>query len=409
MEQNISFNGWDVYYVNFGHPNKSRNFGLNKSSSSWVMFFDADNIMTDGYLSSFNFAVNNNISVIYKNILIKNKDVNFKHPFCREWDYWFLRETNYIDTSSSWRKDSLVNIGGWDENISNEDDYNLILRLSKIGWEGKYLDNYPYSEHNSDHIGRWSSNKDRINESLFNSYSFTIVSLLSGRDDVYEEWISAIKNIKFPKYIDFLILDDSHNENFHKKLKGIYSLDCFSSVNIIKSPYEKKEIYNLIDKHKIVANLYNYIIPTINTDFILTVEDDVIVPKNIMTGLFSMFYPRHFNIDENKIFSGISGLYQSPSNKLLATLSTNMKEWKEMPTYNEMINVKKEVGFIGGGCSLWLNSALKKCLPLQPEMRYNKLYGWDSDLCNKMREFGYKIGFNGDVICNHKIREVFKM
>lgn len=408
-EENINFSGWDIYYVNFGHPNKSRNFGMSKTNSKWIIFFDADNMMPADYLSSFDLVVDDNISVIYKNILIRNKNTELKNPFCREWDYWFLREANYIDTSSVWRKDSIINIGGWDENIDNEDDYNLILRLSRVGWKGKFSNNLPYSEHNSDHIGRWASNKDKINNSLFNSYDFSIVSLLSGRDDIYEEWINAIKQIDLPKYIDFIILDDSHNKQFNNRLKEIYSFDCFNSVNIIKSPYEKKDIYSLLDKHKVVANLYNYIIPTINTDFILTIEDDVIVPKNIMTGLFSMFQPRHVNINDNKIFAGISGLYQSPSNKTLAALSTNMKEWKEIPTYNEMINIKKEVGFIGGGCSLWLNSALKKCFPLQPEMKYNKLYGWDSDLCNKLRELNYLIGFNGEVICNHKVREVFKM
>lgn len=405
-----NLNGWQIIQGDWGNPNVARNIGLKQCKTEWVIFFDADNIMMDDYISSlseYKNKVDNNIAFIYKDILLKYGEKTIKHSLVQNWDYWNLREGNFIDTSSLWRVQAIDNINGWNENIENEDDYNLVLRLSGQGWNGEYLSSQPGALHISHQKeGRWFKNYDKIMESLFNSYSFSIISLLSGRKTVYNKWVEAIMNTKKPTYLNLVLLDDSHDEKFHNNLKNLYKLDGFQNINIIKSPFVPQQISTLIDKHKRVAKLYNHVLTNINTDFILTIEDDVIIPINTIEYLFSVFKPKHMTLNKNVLYYGaVGGLYQSPSNSELAVAALDNDKWENMPKYKDSFYKIVDVGFIGGGCSMWFNGALKQALPMQPKIINNKLYGWDSDVCNKIKKAGYSICLNGNVICNHLFKE----
>ena len=399
---------WLIVRGNWGHPNPARNAGLKECRAKWVIFFDADNIMLENYISSFLAHipdVGENIAFLYKDILLKYNDSIIKHPLVSSWDYWKVREGNFIDTSSMWSVDAVKDIGGWDDNIQNEDDYNLVLRLSSKGWSGQYISSQPASMHIShNNKGRWSQNRDKIMNSLFNSYSFSIISLLSGRENVYNKWVEAIDKAVKPAELHWFLLDDSHDQCFSQSLKDLYKLDGFKSINIIKSPFASQDIFTSIDKHNRVAKLYNYVLTNMDTDFILTIEDDVIIPRNAIEDLFSIFEPIHMNLDKFSSYYGVvGGLYQSPSNYELAVAAFDHKKWENMPIYKDMFNKVEDVGFIGGGCSLWFNGVLQRVLPLQPKMVNGELYGWDSDACNKIRSLGYSICLNGNVICDHVI------
>jgi hypothetical protein len=186
----------------------------------------------------------------------------------------------------------------------------------------------------------------------------------------------------------------------------LYKLDGFQNINIIKSPFVPQQISTLIDKHKRIAKLYNHVLTNINTDFILTIEDDVIIPINTIEYLFSVFKPKHMTLNKNVLYYGaVGGLYQSPSNSELAVAALDNDKWENMPKYKDSFYKIVDVGFIGGGCSMWFNGALKQALPMQPKIINNKLYGWDSDVCNKIKKAGYSICLNGNVICNHLFKE----
>jgi len=407
IPEDLNAKTWKIIIGQYGHPNKARNIGLGNSANEWVMFFDADNIMAQHYIKSFQEEIataDQNTAFIYKNIILIKNNNEFKHPLVKKWDYWGIREGNFIDTSSVWRKSALEAVGGWDTNIQTEDDYNLVLRLSSQGWSGKYISSAPYSMHYS-HNGRWAQNYDKMMDSLFNSYSFTIVSLLAGREWVYDEWFNGIMSLEKPENVNLLVMNDSHNKNFENMLKMLYNIKGFKSISIFESPINQQALNTSIDKHKRVANLYNYILANVKTDFILTVEDDVIIPPNALKDLFSLFRPKHSHLNDLSYYGAVAGLYQSPGNPELAVVALNEEKWENMPKYMDMFNKIINVGFVGGGCTLWFNGILQKVLPMQPDIINGELYGWDSDICSKIRKSGYSIALNGNVICNHKISE----
>ena len=61
---------YDLKYhnVNFGSPNESRKFGFNKSNGDWVLFVDADDMLTSDYIQKMIEAVDEFHDVIYCNV-----------------------------------------------------------------------------------------------------------------------------------------------------------------------------------------------------------------------------------------------------------------------------------------------------------------------------------------------------
>jgi len=83
------------------------------------------------------------------------------------------------------------------------------------------------------------------------------------------------------------------------------------------------------------------------------------------------------------------------------TLCIATDSWREVPLFDSLPRKEVEVGFIGAGCTLYNNYALKQCLPATACYLSGHPTGWDGFVAYRMRQHGFSIRLRGDVRCEH--------
>lgn len=398
-------NNCTIINVNNGTPNPGRNIGLQMSKTEWTIFFDADDIMGPDYIEGAIEQIQkcqNNVGVIYPNLyyFYHNKDNDIvKKVNAPDWGYWKLREGNYIDTSSIWKTKALLEIGGWDD--IGIDDYGIALKLSRNGWVGNPLPENYYIKKRKHEGGRFVEvyNSPEYIKSLWESRTFSILTLMAGRENYLDNFAQWIEKAILPPNISIFIVDNSNNINFSRKLQNIIPNNRFCDINYhfnntIYNPELQKRYYDPY-MHSHVANIYNEIFQFIKSDFILTFEDDIIPPLDGIKQL-------HDHIVSPTKIGAIGASYiLSQKNKDIITASLNKTNWKFNIHTNQLNKGVKDVGFIGGGFTLWSNFAVQKCLPLYIEYGKDFLHGWDYNLCKDIRMNGYEIKLDTNLQCDH--------
>jgi glycosyltransferase involved in cell wall biosynthesis len=120
----------------------ARNAGLRLSQGEWIQFLDADDEILPNKLSmQSKIALNQGCDVIAGAYYFNDgsREPSVRTPFSQ--DIWkALVSSNLgITTANLWRKECLNNVGGWDENLSSSQEYDLLFRLLskdvKIGYD----------------------------------------------------------------------------------------------------------------------------------------------------------------------------------------------------------------------------------------------------------------------------------
>lgn len=162
LPEGMSADGWQVITGDWGTPNPARNEGLARCSEDWVVFFDADNLMPQGYLEAMLKNASDaeaKIAYFYPDIRICDQTMRpIRFNRTPEWSEEGLSRGNFVDTSSLWRREALHSVGGWGFNQPTEDDYYLCMRMMHRGWTGCKAADVPpmlYREHPNEQ-GRWS-------------------------------------------------------------------------------------------------------------------------------------------------------------------------------------------------------------------------------------------------------------
>lgn len=175
LPDDISSEGWKIIKGDWGTPNPGRNAGLENCDEEWVVFFDADNMMSQGYAEGMIKSIERvgpEVSFIYPDIRICDQDMRpIRYNRTPEWSDLEIQRGNFIDTSSAWRREALKSVGGWGWSQPTEDDYYLAMRMMHRGWRGSKGSDLPptlYREHLSEQ-GRWSQawSDDRESEALW--------------------------------------------------------------------------------------------------------------------------------------------------------------------------------------------------------------------------------------------------
>lgn len=121
------------------HPNRinkgassSRNLGLQYCKNEWVQFLDSDDeLLPNKIKNNFNY-INGNTSFLVGNSFYVKNDKKFKRHYWKN-KYLGLIVTRLGNTCSNlWRKELLLKIGGWNENLSSSQEYDLIFRLVQL-------------------------------------------------------------------------------------------------------------------------------------------------------------------------------------------------------------------------------------------------------------------------------------
>jgi len=316
--------GWTVRRGDWGDPAAAPNEGLAATGAPWVVFWDADNVMPDGFLAAVADAVQQaepDVGIVYSDI--EYVDENLGHGFVwrvPDCDYWSLREDNCVDTASAWRREALELCGGWPRGFGAFEDYALALELTRRGWQARRRDGPPIVMRQ--HDGRRT--QARIRDSgrltdLWQARTLAIVSLLAGRASTYERWENFLDTAELPRHTSLYVVDNSGDAAFTRRVHqtahelGV-TRQCPGWARTSCSP----------------------------------LEGDVEPPPDAIPRL-----AEHIRRHASGSCAAVAGAYDFGDGKLCAGRAGG--GWGSPVYWHELSDEPIDVECVGGGCTLWAN------------------------------------------------------
>lgn len=404
-----SYAGWQLVSGAWGFAPAARNAGMHASTAPWIVFWDADNIMAEGYIDALLRTINQiaeNVAIIYPDIQFCDEDMRPRHYWALPaWDYWGLRAENCIDTASAWRRVALELADGWAEERGLLDDYACALRVTAAGWQAIKLDGPPVlMRQHPDSTMHQRMRTDSLLTDIWRSRSLAIVSLLAGRTALFNRWLHFLQHAELPPRTALYIVDNSGQTEFRRMAfnacqelaarRGFTHLD-FTSSGVPYQP-DRDEHYLTRTRHLHIARLYAGLLPRVPEDLVLTLEDDITPPLDAIRHLGAEIgYRSRRNIG---VVAAAYALPHCPDEEVCAGYGD--ETWHATVRWEHLRDEPCDVGFVGGGCTVWANWALRTS-PLY--LDWDATLGWDGVVCRALRRNGYAIRLHAGVRCEHEL------
>lgn len=393
---------WQVVCGEWGNPGSARNSVVGRITSEWVVFFDADNLMVPGYLEDCKAAigkVRSDVGVLYSKLQHVDENlIPLKYPWePHEYDYWKLRKSNFIDTSSCWRVAALKACGLWQYSIAI-DDWATALTITQHGWKAKKINSissWMRIHSRGQRRTLYAKSKNIYSDVSWERRTFAVVTLLApNRQENHLRWLEWLKDAELPPQISLIVVDNRNCGKDDLLLEKVRQCRDWPSMHIITDRIEcpGKDFWNI---HSHVARLYRRALVPPPADLILTLEDDVEAPFNALRKL-------HEAYEVTNRVGAVSSVYACRRRPDVAIASLEKHAWNKMPKMADVPNEQHEVGLVGGGCTLWAGWALQQAMPIEPcRTPSGGLFGWDGALCRQIRAANYSIMLDGRVRCEH--------
>lgn len=399
--------GWTVLHGTWGDPAAARNLGLGRTRAGWVVFFDADNVMPAGYIDAVSRAARSarpQVGILYPSIRYVGEDLGGSAVWqVPDYDYWTLRASNYIDTSSAWRREAVELAGCWLPGKGGFQDYALALDITRRGWTAQRREGPPVTMRLHDQ----SRTQTRVRNGwwrndLWRVRTLGIVTLLAGRRSTFSRWADFLRAAELPPRTSLYVVDNSGDPEFG----NLVSSTCqelahargLEQLAILPRPQRYRgspdEPYFVRERHLHIARLYAEVVRTVGEDLVLTLEDDIEPPPDAIRRLGEQIGCTPWGR-----YGAVAGAYDmGPDGGLCAGRADG--GWGSPIFWPDLTDEPMDVGCVGGGCTMWANWALAR-QPV-PFMWYEGL-GWDGSLCTRLRQDGYGIQLHGGVRCVHHV------
>jgi len=121
---------------NCGYDSYPKNLGIKNATGDFITFLDDDDVYRpDALKILFKYLQHSGADVVYGDYLIEEKG-KMKPGWSVDFSAKLLQKMNYIAMSViGVKKECLLEVGGFDENIPKFKDWNLWLRLQKRGYK----------------------------------------------------------------------------------------------------------------------------------------------------------------------------------------------------------------------------------------------------------------------------------
>ncbi|GMQ35725.1 glycosyltransferase family 2 protein [Algoriphagus taiwanensis] len=148
----------------------SRNLGLKHCKNEWVQFLDADDELLPNKISINIKSLSSDCSFLVGNSIFNKGGKIYKRHYWINTSIGLLVTRLGVTSSNLWCKSSLNQIGGWNEDLSSSQEYDLMLRLIKLNLKVSFCADYLSIIHELP--SSISRNKSLNNERLVNSIRF---------------------------------------------------------------------------------------------------------------------------------------------------------------------------------------------------------------------------------------------
>lgn len=153
-----------------------------------------------------------------------------------------------------------------------------------------------------------------------------------------------------------------------------------------------------LERHQVVAQLYDEALRSVEHDRVLFLEDDV-VPE---TGAFAELSKSFSELPSDTALLG--ACYES---------RTRANHWCASDTRGNYLRVDvagidagvREIGWVGGGLTLYRTDELLRSRPFHATAMHGWVKGWDVNLCERLRRRGLRLYLHTGVRAEHRFAE----
>lgn len=202
-----------------------------------------------------------------------------------------------------------------------------------------------------------------------------------------KEYVDSVKNLSYNNY-DVLIVDNSETDEYYNKIKSF-------GVKVIRSKFHENARDRIVESRNL---LRNYVLDN-NYDYFLSLEQDIIPPRNVIERLLA---------HKKDVVSGVyfAVNFFKGKNRLMPLVWVDFDEKTKRMFYVDSARLWSndlfEISASGLGCMLIHKDVLK-----DTEFRYVKGDEGFDDVwfCKDLREKGIKIYCDTSLKCRHLIKD----
>lgn len=294
------------YRIDLGHQYHSMAKGLEVTDSDIICFLDADDHLSPSYIAQgLATFTSYDIGVVYSDMQkFGDSEETMRFP---EFSMGLLHRDNFMHAGSLVRREALVSsralYTGIPGGMDCPTDWYVWRQVCKEGWKAKKQTAlYMYRTHEqSQTVLEAHSLPPHFYRAALIEEPVTFFIALSGRMRYWKRMLRFLNKQTWPRdKVKLVLVDSSSSQKFHKRVKRwAYSSD-YDDIRVVR--YDAGEKAGVADddrrddsvRHSVqraVARIYNKMAREISTEYVLTIEDDVLPPLNVAETLLRSFDP----------------------------------------------------------------------------------------------------------------------
>lgn len=372
---------------------------IEQMRGKWTLCLDADNKLPEGYLAAAVKAGEEDpqCGVVYPSLLRVDGEghvlsyTDFSSPALP------VEVANHIDAAAVYRREAVVQaaLPEIEPAKRTAEDWILARRITGNGWTAVHNPQPVFYRVHGENKHRRHGNRTHYEDAGLEFEPVTIVIPLSGRRELWpvtQEWLALQR---WPvDQCQLMLIDNSHDELFGSEVREWIMDSEYPDVRYIKTNAGRA---GLADEqrtgrpehdrkvHQTVAGIYNRAIAECSTDYVLTLEDDIEPPKDIIERLFRA-------IDDGRV-AAVTGAYKHRNGR-------HWMAWHGTPTqhqYAEQVSQVDEIDGTGFGCLL-LRRVVADSLKLTTD---GPSPFYDCNAFGDVRAMGWKVLIDWSAECVH--------
>lgn len=293
-----------VRYLRVDHhdPRQSRLSGLQATNSEFICFLDADDRLAPDYLRGGLAGFDRyDVGIVYSDVDYFG-DWNRCHQEPEVITLADMGKLNYIHNGSIVRREALEMSRALEvrcDSKRSHEDWLAWRRILEQGWKAKKQRGiYGYRRHEANRTNSKYKTANYFNQRAMETETITLFVALSGRNAVWPRFQQFLEQQTWPhSQIKLWLLDTSQNERFGRRVKRWisqcnytdvrYSTDAVATPGLADAPRDNGATLDAV--RMAAARIYNRLAREVTGHYILTLEDDVIPPNDVIERLLRGF------------------------------------------------------------------------------------------------------------------------
>lgn len=293
-----------VRYLRVDHhdPRQSRLSGLRATSAEFVCFLDADDRLAPDYLRGGLAGFDRyDVGIVYSDVDYFG-DWNRCHQEPEEITLADMGKLNYVHNGSIVRREALEMSRALEipcDSQRSHEDWLAWRRILEQGWKAKKQRGiYGYRRHEANRTNSKYKIANYFNQRAMETETITLFVALSGRSGVWPRFQQFLEQQTWPHaQVKLWLLDTSQDARFGRRIRRWisqcdyadvhYRTEAVATPGLADAPRDNGETLDAV--RMAAARIYNRLAREVTGQYVLTVEDDIIPPNDVVERLLRGF------------------------------------------------------------------------------------------------------------------------